>query len=55
MRRLRDVLEPAEQADLCEVVVRTNSTARDIFEVIQAPVTATLTVGLRPETRWVRV
>ncbi len=36
-RRLRDVLEPAEQAGLCEVVVRSNSTAADIFKVCQDP------------------
>jgi hypothetical protein len=36
-RRLRDVLEPAEQAGLCEVVVRSNSTAADIFKVFQDP------------------
>ncbi len=34
-RRLRDVLEHAEQAGLCEVVVRSNSTAGDIFKVFQ--------------------
>ena len=36
-RRLREVLEPAEQAGLCEVVVRTNCTASDIFKVFQDP------------------
>jgi hypothetical protein len=36
-RRLREVLERAEQAGLCEVVVRTNSTAGDIFKVFQDP------------------
>ena len=36
-RRLREVLEPAEQAGLCEVVVRSNSTAGDIFKVFQDP------------------
>lgn len=36
-RRLRDVLEKAEQAGLCEVVVRTNCTAGDIFKVFQDP------------------
>ena len=36
-RRLRDVLERAENAGLCEVVVRTNSTAEDIFKVFQDP------------------
>ncbi|MBL8889273.1 MAG: CHAT domain-containing protein [Planctomycetaceae bacterium] len=34
-RRLRSVLERAEQAGLCEVVVRTNCTADDIFRVFQ--------------------
>lgn len=34
-RRLRGVLKSAEQHGLCEVVVRTNSTAGDIFEVFQ--------------------
>src|ERR1051325_4102690 len=36
-RRLREVLEPAEQAGLCEVVMRSNSTAGDIFKVFQDP------------------
>jgi len=36
-RRLREVLEPAEKAGLCEVVVRTNCTAGDIFKVFQDP------------------
>ena len=36
-RRLRDVLETAERAGLCEVVVRSNSTAGDIFKVFQDP------------------
>jgi hypothetical protein len=36
-RRLRDVLQPAQQAGLCEVEVRTNSTADDIFKVFQDP------------------
>ena len=36
-RRLREVLESAEQAGLCEVVVRTNSTTADIFKVFQDP------------------
>ena len=36
-RRLRDVLEVAAQAGLCEVVVRSNSTAGDIFKVFQDP------------------
>ena len=36
-RRLREVLGRAEQADLCEVVVRANSTAGDIFKVFQDP------------------
>lgn len=36
-RRLREVLESAEQAGLCEVVVRSNSTAGDIFKVFQNP------------------
>lgn len=36
-RRLREVLEPAEQAGLCEVVVRTDCTASDIFKVFQDP------------------
>jgi len=34
-RRLREVLEPAERAGLCEVVVRSNCTAADIFKVFQ--------------------
>ncbi len=34
-RRLRDVLEPAEKAGLCEVVLRQNSSAEDIFKVFQ--------------------
>lgn len=36
-RRLRDVLEHAEQAGLCEVIVRSNSTGTDIFKVFQDP------------------
>lgn len=36
-RRLREMLERAEQAGLCEVVVRPNSTAGDIFKVFQDP------------------
>ncbi len=36
-RQLREVLEPAEQAGLCEVVVRSNSTASDLFKVFQDP------------------
>ncbi|MFT4558067.1 MAG: hypothetical protein ACI92S_003441 [Planctomycetaceae bacterium] len=36
-RRLREALESAEQAGLCEVVVRSNSTAADIFKVFQDP------------------
>lgn len=36
-RRLRGVLEAAERAGLCEVIVRTNSTAGDIFKVFQDP------------------
>lgn len=36
-RRLREVLQPAERAGLCEVVVRSNSTAGDIFKVFQDP------------------
>ena len=36
-RRLRDILAPAEQAGLCEVVTRTNCTADDIFKVFQSP------------------
>jgi hypothetical protein len=36
-RRLRDALGPAEQAGLCEVVVRSNSAAADIFKVFQDP------------------
>lgn len=36
-RRLRSVLEPAEQAGLCEVLIRSNSTAGDIFKVFQDP------------------
>ena len=36
-RRLRESLEPAAQSDLCEVVVRPNSTAGDIFKVFQDP------------------
>lgn len=34
-RRLRSALERAEQAGLCEIVVRTNCTADDIFGVFQ--------------------
>lgn len=34
-RRLRAALESAEQAGLCEVVIRSNSTAADIFKVFQ--------------------
>jgi len=34
-RRLREVIETAVAAGLCEVVVRTNSTAGDIFKVFQ--------------------
>lgn len=34
-RRLREVLEPAERAGLCEIVVRSNCTAADIFKVFQ--------------------
>ena len=34
-RQLRDVLESAEKAGLCEIVVRTNSTATDVFKVFQ--------------------
>lgn len=36
-RQLRDVLEPEERSGLCEVVVRSNSTADDIFRVFQNP------------------
>jgi WD40 repeat protein len=36
-RRLREALAPAEQAGLCEVVVRSNSMASDIFKVFQDP------------------
>jgi hypothetical protein len=36
-RLLREVLEPAEQAGLCEVIVRPNCTASDIFKVFQDP------------------
>jgi len=36
-RRLREVLEPAEKAGLCEVVLRSNCTAEDIFKVFQDP------------------
>ncbi|MCL4203294.1 MAG: CHAT domain-containing protein [Pirellulaceae bacterium] len=36
-RRVRAILESAEQAGLCEVVVRSNSTAGDIFNVFQNP------------------
>lgn len=36
-RRIRAALERAEQAELCEVVVRSNSTAQDIFKVFQDP------------------
>ncbi len=36
-RRLREVLEPAERAGLCELVVRTNTTASDLFKVLQDP------------------
>ncbi len=34
-RRLREVLEPAERAGLCEIVVRSNCTAADIFKAFQ--------------------
>ncbi len=36
-RRLRDVLRPAEQAGLCQLVIRSNCTADDIFKVFQDP------------------
>ncbi|MEK6261072.1 MAG: ATP-binding protein [Planctomycetota bacterium] len=36
-RQLRERLESAEQAGLCEVVVRSNCTAGDIFKVFQDP------------------
>ncbi|MEO8496167.1 MAG: CHAT domain-containing protein, partial [Planctomycetota bacterium] len=36
-RNLREVLESAEKAGLCEVLVRSNSTAGDIFKVFQDP------------------
>jgi len=36
-RRLRDILTSAEQAGLCEVEMRSNSTAADIFKVFQNP------------------
>ena len=36
-RLLRDVLDVAAQQELCEVVVRSNSTAGDIFKVFQDP------------------
>ncbi|MEZ5944565.1 MAG: CHAT domain-containing protein [Planctomycetaceae bacterium] len=36
-RQLTAALQPAEQAGLCEVVVRANCTAGDIFEVFQDP------------------
>ena len=36
-RKLREVLERAEQAGLCEVVSRSSSTAGDIFKVFQDP------------------
>ena len=36
-RKLREVLERAEQAGLCEAVIRSNSTAGDIFKVFQEP------------------
>lgn len=35
--RLREVLEPAERAGLCEVVLLQNCTAADIFKVFQDP------------------
>jgi WD40 repeat protein len=34
-RKLREVLEPAERAGLCELVVRSNSSAGDIFKVFE--------------------
>lgn len=36
-RRVRVILESAEQAGLCEVVISANSTAGDIFHVFQNP------------------
>jgi len=36
-RRLREVLKPAEEASLCELVVRSNCTAEDIIKVFQDP------------------
>ena len=36
-RRVRDVLTSAEQAGLCDVEVRSNCTAADIFKVFQDP------------------
>lgn len=36
-RQLRDILEAAEQSGLCEVEVRTDCTAGDIFKVFQDP------------------
>ena len=36
-RLLRDAIQPAEQSGLCELVVRTNATADDIFKVFQDP------------------
>ncbi|TWU10143.1 nSTAND1 domain-containing NTPase [Allorhodopirellula heiligendammensis] len=36
-RQLRAALERAEQAELCDVVVRANATANDIFKVFQNP------------------
>ena len=36
-RRLREVLEPAARAGLCEFVVRSNCTADEIFKVFQDP------------------
>lgn len=36
-RRLREVLEPAERAGLCELLVRSNVTAREVFQCFQDP------------------
>ncbi len=36
-RQLRDALKPAEEAGLCEVIVRSDCTAGDIFKIFQHP------------------
>ena len=50
-RRLRDALKPAEQAGLCEVVVRSNSTAEDTSN-LHAP--AVQCQGMNPIVRPLR-